>query len=80
MAFGQSWSISQKQDNFQAYILKSLKTQLRNNKIFHRMHLSDYSENSEKNIDLNKNKKKDIFKKGRCAPKNLYKVAKTKLY
>ncbi len=50
-----------------------------NGKIFHRMHLNIQSEDAERNLTKRK-RLGMVMRKGRCAHKNLYKVAKTKVY
>ena len=50
-------------------------------KIYHRMHLTVQEEGSERNLGSAYGRiPKDILTKGRCALKNLYKTAKTKIY
>lgn len=50
-----------------------------NGTILHRMHLSIQKEDAERNLGRDK-KPGHIFDEGRCAPLNLYKVVKTKVY
>ena len=48
--------------------------------IFQRMHLSIQSEDAERDLNTRQKLPKNTLSEGRCASKNLYKVAKTKTY
>ena len=50
-----------------------------NGKILHRMHLNIQSEDAERNLSKRR-RPGMVMSEGRCAHKNLYKVAKTKVY